>query len=407
MASFVDLPVNVMFNTMQYCNSAEDTYSLLTTQLGALKHFLANRNRFITPCVQDLKSRYGSVLSSQFILAARLRHIRQQKDFHHSTIEEAEKLIRPVFDNCMQNRYRYDLNLARLSISALNALSLVGRDADCVVTSLSEQDLRPKIHREWRPKDGPFVIVTTAYHNAVFHFEAYCQLFFRKQDLLFKTHPEMRPLMFQRSFRYHMGEWGTNKQEPLLLTKDKTIYDFYSALCYVHDQHCSMVLDVIEHFDQVCQQSSADLAMKMRLSGAEDPSRSQQQMNRYIHYLTSQGLGMLLKLRNRKIEERTLFVLSTFYTVSQCPDTLIKKHEGMYSIEPCEECDEVAIRLETAPPQNRAGVRKVIGAFESDNWVSWIYLNRFVSWEQEDEQDSDGWQCSDEWQWVKRCVQGG
>ncbi|KAM0351767.1 hypothetical protein ACHAPU_002279 [Fusarium lateritium] len=282
MASFLDLPGDVMFIIMEYCNSVEDIYSLVTTQPGALWHFLAYRHRFIKICVQDLKSRHGELLPIQFVFAARLRHLRQQKEFYQSTVEKAEQMMLPIFDECMQHQYPYALDLSRLSLSALNALSLLGRDAE----------------------------------------------------------------------------------------KQPAIFSFYSVLCYVHDQHRSMVLDVIQHLDKISQHSSANKALKMELIGVEGAqacltllillcrfqSRSQQDMDKYTHYLTSQGLSMLLKLRNMTIEEKTLFVLWSFDAVSQSPNTLVKKHKGTYTMEPREEGDGFPALLEELPPKRKAFV---------------------------------------------------
>lgn len=63
------------------------------------------------------------------------------------------------------------------------------------------------------------------------------------------------------------------------------------------------------------------------------------EVNKYVHYLTSEGLGMLLRLQSMELEDQTQFVLSNCESVldSRHPNVLMVPRIDLYEIGTLEE----------------------------------------------------------------------
>ncbi|KAL6400258.1 uncharacterized protein AUP68_15954 [Ilyonectria robusta] len=197
------------------------------------------------------------------------------------------------------------------------------------------QDSLETQYRQWYPGPFPrkppklFVTERRLFQDALFRYENYCQAFFHNRDFHFEGDNTLRSFLMLQS--------------PCLdvLFPRNTAERFYSIVHYIYDQHCSIVRNVVNSLgslaipppDQTEAAEATGIKRAARTPLSNDAPfqlhicrfrhRSTLETHNYIHYLTSQGFGMLLALQRMNIHAQRDFTLATFFQVSQSGNPVV------------------------------------------------------------------------------------
>lgn len=197
------------------------------------------------------------------------------------------------------------------------------------------QDSLETQYRQWYPGPFPrkppklFVTERRLFQDALFRYENYCQAFFHNRDFHFEGDDTLRSFLMLQS--------------PCLdvLFPRNTAERFYSIVHYIYDQHCSIVRNVVNSLgslaipppDQTEAAEATGIKRAARTPLSNDAPfqlrvcrfrhRSTLETHNYIHYLTSQGFGMLLALQRMNIHAQRDFTLATFFQVSQSGNPVV------------------------------------------------------------------------------------
>ncbi|KAH6989573.1 hypothetical protein BKA56DRAFT_514037 [Ilyonectria sp. MPI-CAGE-AT-0026] len=291
-APFLTLPPEVLVMIMSFSESLGDLWSLIQASPAVLSCFSANRQRFLQPHIRSLNDSFGGDVPLSALLSVYLRYIRNRWPSGGS-IENLQYHIKSVLQTLVPLGDVKARWLTRVPI--LSALLELVLEADWIISDYSSQawekmqDKFEHQHRQGYP--GPFlrkplklcVTERRLFQDALFRYENYCQAFFHNRDFLFEGDETLRSfLMFQSPcldiyFERNMAE------------------RFYSIVHYIYDQHCSIVRNVVNSLET----------------------------HNYIHYLTSQGFGMLLALQRMNIHTQRDFTSATFFQVSQSGNPVV------------------------------------------------------------------------------------
>ncbi|KAF4441592.1 hypothetical protein F53441_11996 [Fusarium austroafricanum] len=329
-SKFQYLPREILWYIMEHFNSPDDVLALIGAHRLSLNVFLEHRRQITRFWIHDLLSRFEKLLCPSFLLAARLRHCRTQPKSLRigAIVKKIADAAAPYITSGTSMQYQ----LHGLSLSALSSLLSVGDDAEWLVANYapyaqkrlfdSETDIfsneRTEVvlsEKEW----GRFL-------KASFHFESYCQMFFREEVLLFERDQIKRSVMFRKRM-CKSGQQSTG------------IEMFYSILFYVYHQHWSIFRNVAKHLDMLIRQLNSPVSSQAYVAKARIPvygdnlyiflsrfrtmSRHGHKRQKYLHYLASQGLRMLRNLQRMSIEEQAIFTLPKFFEVSRSKDPAV------------------------------------------------------------------------------------
>jgi hypothetical protein len=205
--------------------------------------------------------------------------------------------------------------------------STLAIDVGWITTSYISQARAEVLRYVIRSKDLPEVSSKEhqKFINAACRFESYVQAFFHIEKPLFPRDLNIRRLLFAPCLCGAQGE--------LYATKT-----FYSIAYYVYDQHCTMLQNIISHL-RLGETPISGTAQDTTQTTEERQKRRLQNciqldLNKYIHYLTSQGLGMLLHLQSMALQDQLRFVLSNFESIldSRYPNILMVHGIDLYKI---------------------------------------------------------------------------
>ncbi|KAF4338145.1 hypothetical protein FBEOM_7952 [Fusarium beomiforme] len=328
MARLHDLPAELVVATMKYFDTPQDILAVIQADPWALLCFLGNRRQVLEKHLTNLLNAYGGHLSIAVVLAARLRHAKQDPAFNSHKPQHRERILSPIIlSHVNRADVRHRLSY-QASLATICALLNLAPDVEWMTTSYAAQAWnRMTQHSSYRrnqrqisDKERQKLI------NAACRFESYIQAFFHHEEPLFPRDLSIRRLLFAPSL--------SNVEKEC-----KTIQTFYSTVYYIYDQHWSMLNNVASYL-----RTRQSCSICSRAQASTDPQKERQQlrlqnctqlnMNKYVHYLTSQGLGMFLHLQSMDLEDQLRFVLSTFEDIldNRHPTTLIVHGINLHKI---------------------------------------------------------------------------
>ncbi|KAF5983232.1 hypothetical protein FCOIX_3319 [Fusarium coicis] len=310
MAGFQDLPVELTVAIMKYVDTPQDIYAMTRADPWLLHCFLDNRKQVVTPHTVKIMEVCGSHVSTAYLLAARLRHTKQDPAFNDTRPQHREQIVSPILRSCISSHNTHHHVCHRASLSTICALSTLAIDVGWLTTSYISQapeELSRYRHPEYRARVS--LTDRQKFINAACRFESYVQAFFHMEQALFPRDESIRQLFFAPRL-------CDLKSRNLLYARET----FYHITNYVYDQHCTMIHNIKLHLSVRMKAiindgdpdntRVADERQRRRLRSSGDV-----EVNKYVHYLTSEGLGMLLHLQSIDLEGQSRFVLSNFESV--------------------------------------------------------------------------------------------
>jgi hypothetical protein len=358
---------------MALCSSPSDLFSFMKASPKALACFLANRQTLMRQHTNALAARFDGRILPSALLAARLRHRRHRSPASPSTREAKKKTRRMIIFYLLHR----DANLSALlptRLSGLCALSTVLAEAEWVISNYAPEAWANMQHEDpfrWaerRAQRSALELSVTErrkFHNALFLYESYCQAFFHNEEILFEEDEGLR--------RFFFDEYGGNVD----------VRDFYSIVYFVFDQHWSTLHNVTANLGPAATSSYnnsntnesveanairnrhgfySSAVAQSELQLCRFRYRAQRDMHKYVHYLTSQGLGTLCALHWMSLEDQTRFTLASFFTVS------LSQYPTVFMVNGIE------------------GFGK--GIMGDDQWMPWVNCE-FVSYKM-----AEGWPCA-------------
>lgn len=337
-APFLTLPPEVLVMIMSFSESLDDLWSLIQASPAVLSCFSANRQRFLQPHIRSLDDYFAGYVPLSALLTVHLRHVRSRWPSGGS-IENLQHHIKSVMQTLVplgEVKPRWPTRIP--IISALLKLVL---EADWIISDYSSQAWEKILHKfevehgHWYPVPLPrkplklLVTERRVFQDVLFRYENYCQAFFHNQDFLFEGDETLRSFLMLQS--------------PCLdvLFPRYTAEKFYSIVHYIYDQHCSIVRNVVNSLgslaipplDQTEAVEAAGIKRAARTVLGNDAlfqlhicrfrHRSTLETHNYIHYLTSQGFGILLALQRMNIHAQRDFTLARFFQVSQSGNPVV------------------------------------------------------------------------------------
>ncbi|KAG8665938.1 hypothetical protein FPOAC2_11024 [Fusarium poae] len=301
MGSIQDLPNELLLQVMEHCGS--DLLQLVKAYPTALSCFSENRKSFVA----RMSNRFRNSLDfSSFLRPARLRYIRQERNFSFPKIFLIEDKISQVLKS---TRHTTPPELHKFSLSALCSMSGLGEDAKLIIDEYSKQALA-----NMAKNPGADFYVTRQskeltqderrrFMTAAITFESYCLTFFNRQQLLHERGDEFRQMFFKR---YGRG-----------MRRKNAVGRFYCIMFYILQKHRELLSNVAKHLESIHGRVLPSLTdgpqqylEKSFLNSMQEDYETR--FFNHLHYLTSQGLGMLARLQKMSIEELTGFVLTTY-----------------------------------------------------------------------------------------------
>lgn len=359
------LPKEVWALLMAFCSSPIDLNSLINASPDATRCFFANRRPILESHIKTIRATFGSIPAAA-LLAARLRHARQEEGLDTLCKEEAEQKVRSMAIFCL---FRSEADTEEFLVTRLGhlcALSRVITEAGWITSQYASQAWNN--YKNLNRTDWPLNCVNQTaasidmelsleeerkFSLAAFRFEVYCQAFFRGEEVLFQGDTFYRQVCFE---------------EEAGITNDTNIVsDFYSIVYYVYDQHWSLLGSVIENLGATATPApNGSEAVEARCLEHESyfkdrdwvlrqfrlcrfRYRTQLETHKLVHYLVSQGLRTLFALQRMSIDDLTNFTISTFYRISLGQHPVILMINGV--------------------DLHRKGV---VGG---DGWVPWLHIN--------------------------------
>ncbi|KAK2126563.1 hypothetical protein NOF04DRAFT_1370741 [Fusarium oxysporum II5] len=292
MAVFQNLPVELIVAIMKYVDAPQDLSAMIHADPWLLQCFLNNRKQVMKPRVDNLLEACGGHAPTAYLLAGRLRHAKQDPGFNDHRPHHREQILSPILRSYInwyhtqhplsQHRLSQRPLSHRASLATICALSTLSIDVGWLTTSYISQARAQLLRNLPRSKDLPKVSSREhqRFINTACRFESYVQALFHNGEPLFARGMEIRYLLFSPSLCSEEDE------------NDPT-ETFYSIAYYIYDQHCTMMKNVMS---------------SLRI-----------EVNKYVHYLTSQGLGTLLQLQSMALHDQVRFVLWSFESILDSP----------------------------------------------------------------------------------------
>lgn len=253
----------------------------------------------MTPHAAKIMEVCGGHVSTAYLLAARLRHAKQDLGFNDPRPPHRESIVKWIIWSCIDSLNTHQHVSHRASLGTICALSTLAVDIGWLTSSYMAQAREQLFKYHRRPEDWPEVSSKEhlRFINAACRFESYVQAFFHAGQPLFPRDLDLRHLLFSPSVCGAEGENCTTET-------------FYSIAYYIYDQHCTMMKNIMSSLGvkETCLVGGRTQdRRKLRLRNCK-----QIEVNKYVHYLTSQGLGMLLQLQSMALQDQLHFVLWTF-----------------------------------------------------------------------------------------------
>ncbi|KAF5554246.1 hypothetical protein FMEXI_2067 [Fusarium mexicanum] len=329
MAGFQDLPVELGVAIMKYVDTPQDISAMIRADPWLFHCFLDNRKQVITRHTTKGMEVCGGHVSTAYLLAARLRHAKKDPAFNDTRPQHREQIISPILQSCIRSHNTHHHVSHRASLATICELSTLAIDVGWLTTSYIFQAQKQIFGYYLQPADWPGASPEERqrFINAACRFEGYVQAFFHIEQPLFPRDESIRRLLFSPRL---CGLEPRNGFDERLR--------FYSVAYYIYDQHCTMMKNINRHLSASTKaidgkgQDNAEVAddrQKRRLQNYE-----QIEVNKYVHYLTSEGLGMLLHLQSMALEDQSQFVLSNFESIldSPHPNVLMVPGIDLYEI---------------------------------------------------------------------------
>lgn len=333
MARFQDLPVELAVAIMRHADTPQDVSAMIRADPYLLHCFLSNREQVLTPQATKIIEVCGGHLSTAHLLAARLRHTKKDPAFNDARPQHREQIVSPILRSCIRSHNTHHHVSHRASLATICALSTLAIDVGWLTTSyISQVHKQYEFYRDQESVPKVSFKERQRFINAGCLFESYVQAFFHMEQPLFPRDESIRPLLFAPRL------CGL-ESSPQIHAKET----FYSIAYYVYDQHCTMMNNINRYLSVATQPiSSKDKDNSQELEERQKwrlLNCKQIEVNKYVHYLTSEGLGMLLRLQSMELEDQTRFVLSNCESVldSRHPNVLMVPGIDLYEIGTLEE----------------------------------------------------------------------
>lgn len=146
--------------------------------------------------------------------------------------------------------------------------------------------------------------------QAAMHYDAYCKMFFLKGKALFKRSEAKRERFFAASFQDGIFKSGVH-------CIARSVFNIYMGIWFDVSYHlptwapsaCSKHKSVSLHWELYVKRLNEHTELEKDI---------------FIHFLTSQGLGMIYELHSMDFVDQIIFILQKFYktdlnAVDWCP----------------------------------------------------------------------------------------
>ncbi|KAF5980615.1 hypothetical protein FBULB1_5143 [Fusarium bulbicola] len=317
MAGFRDLPVELAVAIMKYADTTQDIFAMIRADPWLLHCFLGNRKPILTRHTTKITEIYGGRVSTACLLAARLRHAKQDPGFNDPRSEHREKIVSLILWSCINSHNTHHSVSHRASLATICTLSTLAIDFGWLTTSYISQARENILQYHGCPELWPEISSEERlrFFNAACRFESYVQAFFHGDQPLFSRDLAIRYLLFSPDTYIVEGE-------------NCAIRTFYSVAYYIYDQHCTMMKNIMSSLTmnetRLLVGGRAQDRRKLRLQNCK-----QIEVNKYVHYLTTRGLGMLLQLQSMALQDQLHFVLWTFESILDSPQPNILLVHGI------------------------------------------------------------------------------
>ncbi|KAF5708061.1 hypothetical protein FMUND_10780 [Fusarium mundagurra] len=374
MARFRDLPIELAVAIMKYVDTPQDISAIIRADPWLLQCFLDNRKQVMTPHTTKIMELYGGPVSTAYLLAARLRHTKQDPAFNDTRPQHREQIVSHILRSFIRCHDTHRHVSHQASLATICILSKLAIDVGWLTTSyISQASVELFTHK--RPEDCPEVSSKERqrFISAACRFESYVQAFFHMEQPLFPRDESIRRLLFAPSL------CGLESHDLMYATET-----FYSTAYYVYYQHYTMMENIKLHLSVSIKDIIND-GDPNNTEGADERQRrrvrtcSRIEVNKYVHYLTSEGLGLLQRLQSMELEDQLRFVLSNFESVldSRHPNVLMVSGIELYrfgtvethSWNPWLHCEDV---FKITPGQWKWAQ----SFWDADGWAS----RRFLRW---------------------------
>lgn len=350
MAKFQDLPVELATAIMKHADAPQDISAMIRADPWLLHCFLDNRKQLMTPHAAKIMEVCGGHVSTAYLLAARLRHAKQDPVFNDPRPPHRESIVKWIIWSCIDSLNTHQHVSHRASLGTICALSTLAVDIGWLTSSYMAQAREQLLKYHRRPEDWPEVSSKEhlRFISVACRFESYVQAFFHEGQPLFPRNLEIRYFLFS------LGICSAESEHNAMCT-------FYSIAYYIYDQHSTMMKNVMRSLEtnKTCLvDGMTQDRRKLRLQNCK-----QIEVNKYVHYLTTQGLSMLLQLQSMALQDQLHFVLWTFESIldSSSPNVLMVEGIGLYRI----------------------------GTVEKHSWNPWVFCKDVF------EMDPDEWKTAD------------
>ncbi|RGP81161.1 hypothetical protein FLONG3_698 [Fusarium longipes] len=286
MARFQDLPAELGAAIIKQADTPQDVSAMIRADPWLLHCFLSNRKQVMMPQVAKIMEVCGGHVTTGYLLAAQLHHAKQDPVFNdpRSSSQHRERIVGPILRPCIHSPYTHRRVSHRASLGTICVLSTLAIDIGWLTTSYTSQvrEQLSRYHR--RPEELPEI--STEMHlrfvNVACRFESYVQAFVHAGYPLFPRCLTLRSLLFSPFI------CSAEREENVTRT-------FYSIAYYIYDQHCTMMKNIMSSLgvNEACLVGGRTQDRRIfRLQNCK-----QIEVNKYVHYLTTQGLVCAMDIR--------------------------------------------------------------------------------------------------------------
>ncbi|KAF4964068.1 hypothetical protein FSARC_7970 [Fusarium sarcochroum] len=320
MTGISDLPPELIIRIMRLCNTPYDLLALIQASPLFFHIFLLNRPQLMKPIIEDLETRFGGPVPRMCHLAALLRYVHSKRPDTAST-QDLEYELEFSRSSC------FELPEAGIQLHPTHRISLL-----CSLSTLLEEAERV-MHRympraweeevcDWSPywtwvwqrqptihdKQTLSQDEKQKFFHSAFCVESFCQLYFSRTETLFKREPIL-PQFFTEA---HADETTPLKHNAFNSICHYICLEYWDLMHEVIMEGMCMPTDRSGSF-QVEESCATGAPHQQRLYFDHFRRRTPNERAKFIHFLFSQGLAMLLKINSMGSKNRIVFILRSFY----------------------------------------------------------------------------------------------
>ncbi|KAF4967043.1 hypothetical protein FSARC_5334 [Fusarium sarcochroum] len=318
------LPPELWVVVMTSFDSPHDLYRLIQACPNALQRFVYHKGQITREYTRRLETLLQDPIPTSALLAAQLRHDKLSWTAIMTKVDVQRKvgrLIRPYRDGTftaahlpLPTQLRGLCILWATVLEAVDTLSNYSTEALKEITKIMSS---VKGLPEGTESNKELMATERRrFQHALFHYDGYCQAFFRDEEVLFCNNNLLR--------RYYLSPMLRGPEQGI------AVEQFYSIIYYVYNQHWLLMSSVAHRLrdspDWPHQRFSmenpnktidekVDISYFSWLVTERNFKDGDIKLHEYLTYLTSQGLDLLSKLQSMNIADLTEFTLSTYHRI--------------------------------------------------------------------------------------------